>query len=101
MTLWARESANEGEQWLTRIRIVAPSGEELGDNRTMIDLRESRRMRARAVFATLPVEGPGVLGIVVEQARDEDGTEWHTEVRIPLEIAIEDAEAGENCAEEG
>jgi hypothetical protein len=84
VTLWSRGDGNEAEIAPTRMRLMAPNGEEL--LRSDVDLSEHQLRRVRLNLAGMPFVGDGRYHFRVEL---KDGDEWQVVGDVPVRFEIE------------
>ncbi|HXK11463.1 MAG TPA: hypothetical protein VMT70_17595 [Vicinamibacteria bacterium] len=85
VTLWTRGDANEGETGATRMRLLAPNGEELLKSEGDVNLREHQSRRVRINIGGLPFVENGRYHFRVE-LRDGDG--WRVVGDVPVQIDV-------------
>jgi hypothetical protein len=86
VTLWTRGDANEAESALTRLRLVAPNGEELLKSENDVDLTEHQLRRVRVNIAGMPYAIAGRYHWFVElRHRDQ----WRVVGDIPLQFEVQ------------
>ena len=87
VSLWRRADLAHEAKSMARIRLLAPSGEQVGKTQEYtIDLTKFLRLRQRVIFRALPVRSEGTYEFVVEFLGAND--EWELATRIPLEVVV-------------
>lgn len=94
VTLWTRGDANEAESGLSRLRLVAPSGEELLKSENDVDLTEHNLRRVRLNLVGMPYVGDGRYHFRVEL---KDGAEWRLVGDVPVQFEVQLAPATEQA----
>lgn len=89
VTLWGRSDDAITAQGCSRVTLVSPSGEEIGQGEGEIDLVKHERLRARRRFPLgLNLKDAGRYYFRIELKLDDE-EEWHTVAKIPLKVTIE------------
>lgn len=86
VTLWTRGDAAEPATGVSRLRLVAPSGEELLKSEYDVDLTEHQLRRVRLNLAGMPYVGDGRYHFRVE-LKDDD--QWQVVGDIPVRFAVQ------------
>ena len=87
VNLWTREDPAVPVRGRQKLRLVGPSGDELGTFEVDIDLESSIRSRHLARFDSILFGGPGrhEWEVYFRTADDED---WTLATRIPLDLEV-------------
>ena len=87
VSLWGRAALDQPSRGRSRVSVLAPGGEQLGDAVEYdIDLSGYTRMRNQITFNAFPVRGSGKYVFLVEL---ESNGQWLAQARLPLEVVIE------------
>jgi hypothetical protein len=99
VTLFARSNIFASEAAHCRVRLFAPSGEELGEPEARaMDLHRFQRYRGRAQFDALPFAGFGRYEFAVELNSGDSG--WQQVAKVPLDVLDGSAVVGGSAASE-
>lgn len=88
-TLWSREDPDEGCMGQQRLRLLGPTGAELGTFQGKIDLVETARARTMVQFNVIQLEAPGRHEWEVSSRIGED-QEWTVATRVPFDLEVRD-----------
>ena len=96
-TLWMRDDPDEGEKGFQRLRLVAPTGEVLGQWEIDIDLSDFLRVRHKFEVRGFPASATGIYTFRVEK-RESKQQRWKQVAEAPLQVifAPQDVEAEAN-----
>jgi hypothetical protein len=99
VTLWERgdwESSQDAPGVVARanVRILDPTGKELGGGELLSDLSERRRCRSKLQFGGLPLTVSGRYVIQVTLYEDDD-PEGRVVAEVPLDVVVSREEADE------
>jgi hypothetical protein len=86
VTLWTRAQQGEPDSGTTRLRLIAPGGQELLKSENEVDLTEYALRRVRINLAGLPYIGNGQYRFVID-IKFED--EWKVVAEIPVQLDVE------------
>ena len=90
--LFARSDEEIPEHKETRVRVIAPDGDEMTVGSDYdVNLRQFLRLRARINFPGLPLKAPkptpGTYEIIIQNKNDDGG--WSELYRVPLRVVVE------------
>ena len=85
ISMWCRSDSNTPETGNSRTTLLSPSGDELGQDKTIIDLTKYQRIRRTWMFVGFPFTGAGRYHFVAQRQIDD---QWETVATVPLEIIL-------------
>lgn len=86
VNLWVRADRNYPERGQGKIKLLSPSGRQLGTAlEFVIDLTTHERTRMRSRITGLPISSAGLYTFAVEY-KDETRLDWIEAARVPLLI---------------
>jgi hypothetical protein len=83
VSMWWRSQADQPESASSRIKVLSPKGDILGELENRIDLTNHRRLRLRWQLMGLPFVESGIYRFALEI---ESNGEWKSVTSVPLEI---------------
>ena len=83
VTTWTREDSDIGEVNAVKVRLMSPTGEDLGGPDLKITFNESQNMRLNLNIHGFPYRGDGIYRYVVFHMKDGERVEVQ---RIPINV---------------
>jgi len=85
VSVFYRSNIDVAERGRARVSVLHPGGRREPSQELVADLSEYFRTRLITRIAGLPVSGPGLYFMLVEQFKEEDGS-WFEVARVPFNV---------------
>jgi hypothetical protein len=86
VTLWTRGQQSEPDSGASRLRLIAPGGQELLKSENEVDLTEYSLRRVRINLAGLPFVGNGQYRFVIDLSVED---EWKVVAEVPVQLEVD------------